>query len=150
MTMRFDLCSVFTLLNDLACCSPGAVTSPTILPPSTRVSHSIRPLASLPLDVQISQSMPASQSSAAIFEKEKHLKDSCPPLEDCEAEAAASAVAVAAIGNDEVGNGMGNSSTSISASKGFGGADISRITTGNKTFLLFIWLFFLDSAIINV
>lgn len=107
----------------------GAVTSPTILPPSTRVSHSIRPLASLPLDVQISQSMPASQSSAAIFEKEKHLKDSCPPLEDCEAEAAASAVAVAAIGNDEVGNGMGNSSTSISASKGFGGADISRITT---------------------
>uniref|UniRef100_A0A803KXW5 Uncharacterized protein n=1 Tax=Chenopodium quinoa TaxID=63459 RepID=A0A803KXW5_CHEQI len=30
----------------------GAVTSPTILPPSTRVSHNVRPPASLPMNVQ--------------------------------------------------------------------------------------------------
>lgn len=112
----------------------GAVTSPTILPPSTRVSHNIRPPASLPLDVQISQSMPASENNCAIlFDKEKHPNVSCSPLEDCEAEAeaAASAVAVAAIGNDEaVGNGIDSCATAISGPKSFGGVDINRITTG--------------------
>ncbi|XP_021752271.1 uncharacterized protein LOC110717802 isoform X3 [Chenopodium quinoa] len=111
----------------------GAVTSPTILPPSTRVSHNIRSPASLPMNVQRPQSMPASQNHCdVLFEKEKHPNELCSPLEDCEAEAeaAASAVAVAAIGNDEVvGNGIGSCSTTMSDPKSFGGADINRITT---------------------
>ncbi|KAK9713523.1 hypothetical protein RND81_06G032600 [Saponaria officinalis] len=56
----------------------GAVTSSTIIPPSTHViSQSVRPSALSSLDIRTSQ-------------------------KDCDAEAAASAIAVAAIGNDEV------------------------------------------------
>lgn len=118
--------------------SPGAVTSPSILPPSTRfVSHNIKPHASLPLGVCMSQSMPTSQNkSEIVFGKEKHTTESCPSLEDCEAEAeaAASAVAVAAIANDEaVGNIAGICTTALSDPKGFGGADLNRIMKGIKT-----------------
>ncbi|KNA03989.1 hypothetical protein SOVF_203920 isoform B [Spinacia oleracea] len=114
----------------------GAITftSPTIFPPSTHVSHIIRPPASLPLDVQSPQTMSASQNNCdVLFEKEKHPNESCSPSEDCEAEAAASAVAVAvaAISNDEVvGNGIGSCSTAISVPQSFGGANINRIVTG--------------------
>lgn len=73
--------------------------------------------------------MPTSQNNCDIlFGKEKHPNESCPPLEDCqaEAEAAASAVAVAAIGNDEVvGGGIGSCSTANDAA-------INGIKTGIK------------------
>lgn len=138
--------SINYLLNGSSCCSVGAITftSPTIFPPSTHVSHIIRPPASLPLDVQSPQTMSASQNNCdVLFEKEKHPNESCSPSEDCEAEAAASAVAVAvaAISNDEVvGNGIGSCSTAISVPQSFGGANINRIVTGIRTYLLFTWL----------
>ncbi|XP_057959881.1 uncharacterized protein LOC131152172 isoform X3 [Malania oleifera] len=92
------------------------VTSPTILPPSSRaVSHGIGP-----------PSLSAAENDCTL------LDESCVHLEDCEAEAeaAASAVAVAAISSDEiVGNGLGTCSVSVSDSKSFGGADIDVITT---------------------
>ncbi|PIN10099.1 Actin filament-coating protein tropomyosin [Handroanthus impetiginosus] len=108
----------------------GAVTSPTILHPSSRVlSHGIGAPGSN-RDVQISRGFPVSEKDSSLFfEKEKHLNDSCVPLQDCEAEAeaAASAVAVAAISSDEiVGNGLG----SVNDTKTFSGADIDGITTG--------------------
>ncbi|KAK6924066.1 hypothetical protein RJ641_010266 [Dillenia turbinata] len=94
----------------------GAVTSPTILPPS---SHAV------------SHSLSATEDDCSLFfENGKHPNESCVPLEDCEAEAeaAASAVAVAAIGSDEIiGNELG---TSASDDKSFEGADIEGITTG--------------------
>ncbi|KAI3452027.1 hypothetical protein Pfo_008692 [Paulownia fortunei] len=108
----------------------GAVTSPTVLPPSSRVvSHGIGAPGSNRTDVQMSLNFPVSEKDDSLFfEKEKHLTDSCVPLQDCEAEAeaAASAVAVAAISSDEiVGNGLG----SVNDTKSYG-AGIDCITTG--------------------
>ncbi|KAK6128980.1 hypothetical protein DH2020_037287 [Rehmannia glutinosa] len=105
----------------------GAVTSPTVLPPSSRVvSHGIGAPGSNRPDMQMSRSFPVSEKEDSIFfSKEKHLTD---PVQDCEAEAeaAASAVAVAAISSDEiVGNGLG----SVNDTKSFG-ADINASTTG--------------------
>lgn len=113
----------------------GAVTSPTILPPSTRVvSQVMRAPASSQLDIKISRSMlPAENDCALLFEKEKHSNESCQPLEDCEAEAeaAASAVAVAAISNDEtVAPAIGGCSASISVSKGLRGVTVDVMAAG--------------------
>ncbi|KAL0350659.1 UNVERIFIED_CONTAM: hypothetical protein Sradi_4215100 [Sesamum radiatum] len=113
--------------NNFLCC---AVTSPTVLPPSSRVvSNTIGAPGSNRPDVQISRSFPVPEKDNSLFfEKEKHLSDSCVPLQDCEAEAeaAASAVAVAAISSDEIaGNGL-----AVNDTKSFVGADIDSITTG--------------------
>ncbi|KAL3646278.1 hypothetical protein CASFOL_011458 [Castilleja foliolosa] len=104
----------------------GAVTSPTVLPQSTRVvSHVIGAPGSNRPDAQMSRKFPLPQKDDSLyFSKEKHLAD---PLHDCEAEAAASAVAVAAISNDEiVGNGLG----SVNDTKSFSAAGTNGITKG--------------------
>ncbi|CAH9145523.1 unnamed protein product [Cuscuta epithymum] len=101
----------------------GAVTSPTILPVSTRVvSHGIgAPGSKRPSDVQISHNLSATKNDCSLFDK---LPNDCSvSLQDseAEAEAAASAVAVAAITNDEGGeNGLG-SVTASEAKKIFEG-----------------------------
>ncbi|CAN1814643.1 hypothetical protein LINPERHAP1_LOCUS27188 [Linum perenne] len=90
----------------------GAVTSPTILPPTSRaVSHGIGPLGSSRSDVQLSHNLSAAEA---------------------EAEAAASAVAVAAITtNDEiVGTGLGAGPVSVTDPKVYGEADQDRATAG--------------------
>ncbi|GMH14779.1 hypothetical protein Nepgr_016620 [Nepenthes gracilis] len=102
----------------------GAVTSPTILPPSScAVSIGIGPPGPSCSVLQVPQNMSISENDhVLLFEKAKHSSVSCVHLEDCEA--AASAVVVAAIGNDEVVvNGLDSSSVSISDSKSFGHAD---------------------------
>ncbi|KVI09057.1 uncharacterized protein LOC112510798 isoform X2 [Cynara cardunculus var. scolymus] len=101
----------------------GAVTSPTVLPPSSRVvSHGIGAPGSFRPDM--AQSISKAESDRNLFfKKDEHASESCVLTEDCEAEveAAASAVAVAAIDTDEiVGNGMGP--VSVSGTKTFGGA----------------------------
>ncbi|KAM1091236.1 hypothetical protein ACFX2J_018544 [Malus domestica] len=103
----------------------GAVTSPTILPPSSRsISHGIGPPGPSRSDMQLSHNLSADENDCGLlFEKEKHTAESCVHLEDCEseAEAAASAVAVAAISSDEIGgNSLGACSGSV--------ADIDGIT----------------------
>ncbi|XVF59429.1 hypothetical protein PTKIN_Ptkin07bG0275100 [Pterospermum kingtungense] len=110
----------------------GAVTSPTVLPPSSRaVSHGIGPPGPPRSEIQIPRNLPASENDSLFFEKEKHTNESCVHLEDCEAEAAASAVAVAAITSDEiVRNGTSHCTVSAADNKGFGGADIDAITAG--------------------
>lgn len=118
----------------------GAVTSPTILPPSNRaVSLGIGPPGPCRSDIQLSHNLPRAENDCSLFfEKEKCASDPCDRLEDCEAEAeaAASAVAVAAISSDEiVGNGLGNRSVSLTDTKGFG-AEIDGITAGCFCFLL--------------
>ncbi|KAL5754914.1 hypothetical protein ACOSP7_023134 [Xanthoceras sorbifolium] len=113
----------------------GAVTSPTVLPPSTRaVSHGIGPPGPCRPDIQIPHNISAAENDCTLFfDKEKHSNESCVNLEDCEAEAeaAASAIAVAAISSDEVvGSGLGTCTVSVSETKSFGGADIDGITAG--------------------
>ncbi|CAK8562401.1 unnamed protein product [Lathyrus sativus] len=112
----------------------GAVTSPTVLPPSSRgVSHGIGPPRSSRSDMQISHNLAESDSNCSLFfEKGKRGNESHGHLEDCdaeaEAEAAASAVAVAAIGSDEtVGNRLGSCSVSVSDAKSFVAEDIDRV-----------------------
>ncbi|KAI3799034.1 hypothetical protein L1987_34322 [Smallanthus sonchifolius] len=93
----------------------GAVTSPTILPPSGRVvSHSIGAPGSFRSDM--TQNVSKAENDCNIFFKKDEQS-----TKDCEAEveAAASAVAVAAIDTDEiVGNGLGR--VSVSGTKSFG------------------------------
>ncbi|XP_059623865.1 uncharacterized protein LOC132266874 isoform X2 [Cornus florida] len=111
----------------------GAVTSPTVLLPSSRVSHGIGPPGSGRSDIQISRDLSAAENDCTLFfEKDKHSNESCVHIGDreaeAEAEAAASAVAAAAISCDEsVGN---ESSVSVSDTKSCGGADIVGITSG--------------------
>ncbi|KAJ4829605.1 hypothetical protein Tsubulata_014270 [Turnera subulata] len=105
----------------------GAVTSPTVLPPSSRaVPHGIGPPGSGRSEIPISHSLSSAEKDCSLFfEKEKHTNESSAHLEDCEAEAeaAASAVAVAAISSDEiVGNGLGSGSVSTAEPKSFGDA----------------------------
>ncbi|KAL5714172.1 hypothetical protein ACHQM5_016169 [Ranunculus cassubicifolius] len=95
----------------------GAVTSPTILPPSSRVTSN--GLSGLENDCSL------------FYDKEKHLNESCVDLGDseaeAEAEAAASAVAVAAISSDEiVGRGC---SVSVSETKSFEGGEKEGLTS---------------------
>ncbi|KAL5992799.1 hypothetical protein ACLOJK_013718 [Asimina triloba] len=116
----------------------GAVTSPTILPPSSRVvSSGIGAPGSCRLDVATDHNLSTSEGDCALFfDKEKHPDGSCIHLEDpeAEAEAAASAVAVAAISNDElVGNGIGTCSGTVSDTKSFGGPDVSGLPPGGST-----------------
>lgn len=123
----------YLFLIELVCLYLGAVTSPTILPPSSRAtSQGIGPPGPCRSDVQISHNLSGAENECGLlFEKDKLPAKSC--LEDCEseAEAAASAVAVAAISNDEiVGNGLDACSVSISEAKSFGGTDIDGITAG--------------------
>ncbi|RDX92024.1 hypothetical protein CR513_25899, partial [Mucuna pruriens] len=115
----------------------GAVTSPTVLPSSSRVvSHGIGPPRSSRSDMQISHNLTGSGNDCSLFfDKEKHGNESHGHLEDCdaeaEAEAAASAVAVAAISSDEiVGNGLGTCSVPASDGKSFVAADIDRVVAG--------------------
>ncbi|OVA15811.1 hypothetical protein BVC80_1825g52 [Macleaya cordata] len=112
----------------------GAVTSPTILPSSSRVvSSGIGPPGSCRPDVTVDHTLSAVESGCTFFEKEQHPDESCVHLDDpeAEAEAAASAVAVAAISSDEiVGSGLGACSVSTSDTKGFGGADIEGLASG--------------------
>ncbi|XP_051141282.1 uncharacterized protein LOC127258477 [Andrographis paniculata] len=98
----------------------GAVTSPTVLPGSRIVSNVIGSPAPAQSDVQMLHNF--EKDSTLFFEKEKHLSDSCVPIQDseAEAEAAASAVAVAAISSDEI---VGNRLGSVNDTKSFGGAD---------------------------
>lgn len=118
----------------------GAVTSPTILPPSSHaISHGIGAPGSCRSDIQISHDLSSAENDCGLFfKKEKHTDESCIHLEDCEAEAeaAASAIAVAAISNDEiVGNGLGACSVSVTDSKGFGVPDLDGTAGGGKHFL---------------
>lgn len=115
----------------------GAVTSPTVLPPSSRAqSHGIGPGSSVS-NMQISHNPAGSDHGCSLFyDKEKHNNGSNDNLEDCEAEAeaeaeaAASAVAVAAIGSDEIAvNGLG-SSISVSEARTYGAVDIDGIAAG--------------------
>ncbi|XWS29853.1 hypothetical protein CRYUN_Cryun24cG0065600 [Craigia yunnanensis] len=113
----------------------GAVTSPTVLPPSSRtVSHGIGPPGPSQPEIQIPHNLSTTENDCTLFfEKEKHSNEACVHLEDCEAEAeaAASAVAVAAITSDEiVGNVMSTCTVSVSDNEGFGGAEYV-ITTGD-------------------
>ncbi|KAI3799035.1 hypothetical protein L1987_34323 [Smallanthus sonchifolius] len=96
----------------------GAVTSPTILPPSSRVvSHAIGAPGSFRSDMtQNTRNVSKAENDCNIFFKKDEQS-----TKDCEAEveAAASAVAVAAIDTDEiVGNGLGR--VSVSGTKSFG------------------------------
>lgn len=120
----------FSFLDDFIPLYSGAVTSPTILPPSSRaVSHGIGPPGPSRSDMQLSHNLSASENL--------HTTESCVHLEDCEAEAeaAASAVAVAAISSDEiVGNGLGACSVSVPDTKSFGGADIDGVAEGVNNF----------------
>uniref|UniRef100_A0A2P2M5N5 Uncharacterized protein n=1 Tax=Rhizophora mucronata TaxID=61149 RepID=A0A2P2M5N5_RHIMU len=115
----------------------GAVTSPTVLPPSSRVvSHGIGPPGPSRSDVQISHTLSAADSRCSLFfEKNKHSKESSAHLEDCEAEAeaAASAVAVAAISSDEIaGNGLGTGPVSAPDSQSFGGAGVNGVPSDQQ------------------
>lgn len=120
----------------------GAVTSPTVLPPCSRVlSHGIGPPCSSRSDMQMSHNLTGSDNDCSLFfDKVKHGNESHGHLEDCEAEAeaAASAVAVAAISSDEiVGNGLGTCSVSVSECKNFVAADIDRVAAGTSVSSLF-------------
>ncbi|KAK7347002.1 hypothetical protein VNO80_21526 [Phaseolus coccineus] len=115
----------------------GAVTSPTVLPSSSRVvSHGIGPPRSSRSDMQMTHTLAGSDNDCSLFfDKEKHGNKSHGHLEDCdaeaEAEAAASAVAVAAISSDEiVGSGLGNCSVPATDGKSFVAADIDRVVAG--------------------
>uniref|UniRef100_A0A7N0T9R3 Uncharacterized protein n=1 Tax=Kalanchoe fedtschenkoi TaxID=63787 RepID=A0A7N0T9R3_KALFE len=99
----------------------GAVTSPTIIPPSSRaVSQGIGSLGSGRSD-QVSHELDASKNVGPLFnENEKLPKEPSSHMElsESDAEAAASAVAVAAITADDV---LGTvASHSFSGSEGFG------------------------------
>ncbi|XP_068635967.1 uncharacterized protein [Aristolochia californica] len=117
----------------------GAVTSPTILPPSTcSIANGIGPPGPCRSEVPIDHELSASEAGCSIFyDKEKHSSESCAQLEDpeaeaeAEAEAAASAVAVAAISNDEVvGTGL---SVSVADSKSFGSLDVGGLSSGGAS-----------------
>ncbi|KAK4746166.1 hypothetical protein SAY87_012478 [Trapa incisa] len=111
----------------------GAVTSPTVLPPSTHLdSHGIESAGSCQLDIQMANTITAGESNCSIFLKEMsdesraHFED-----REAEAEAAASAVAVAAISNDEIlANGLGTCSLSVSDAKSYVAADECGIAAG--------------------
>ncbi|MCL7022150.1 hypothetical protein MKW94_028197 [Papaver nudicaule] len=114
----------------------GAVTSPTILPSSSRaVSTDLGPAGSSRPDLSVDHTISAVESGHSFFEKERCPDESCVHLDDpeaeAEAEAAASAVAVAAISSDEtVGSGIGACPVSSSDTKGFGDADIGSLSSG--------------------
>lgn len=112
----------------------GAVTSPTILPSSSRaVPHGIGPPGPSRSEIQLSKNLSAAENDCnLLFEKEKHPTESSGQLEDseAEAEAAASAVAVAAISSDEIVGNLGSCSVSGADTKSFVGAGIDGITAG--------------------
>ncbi|XP_042064837.1 uncharacterized protein LOC121808419 isoform X2 [Salvia splendens] len=112
----------------------GAVTSSTIIPPSSRVvSHEIGAPGSNRPDVQVSHNFGvAERENILFFEKEKPPSDSCIPLRDCEAEAeaeaeAAASAAAAAINSDEI---VGNGLSSVNDTETFGRSSVDGITTG--------------------
>ncbi|XP_044510583.1 uncharacterized protein LOC123229065 isoform X2 [Mangifera indica] len=113
----------------------GAVTSPTVLRPSTRtISHGIGPPGPCRSEIQISHNISAANNDCSLFfDKEKCSNETCVNLEDSEAEAAASAIAVAAISSDEiVGNELGTCSASVSKTTNFGGTEIDGIIAGDQ------------------
>ncbi|XP_075519903.1 LOW QUALITY PROTEIN: uncharacterized protein LOC142553496 [Primulina tabacum] len=113
----------------------GAVTSPSVLPPSSRaVSLGIGAPGSNRHDVQISRNFSVAENGGSLFfEKENHSTDGCVPLQDCKAEAeAATATSAAAICVDDfVSNGLGPlTAANVPDTKTFTRADIDVITTG--------------------
>ncbi|XP_038699848.1 uncharacterized protein LOC119997101 isoform X2 [Tripterygium wilfordii] len=111
------------------------VTSPTILPPSSRaVSHGIGPPGLCRSDIQISRNLSTTENDCShFFEKDKHSNESCVRLEDseAEAEAAASAIAVAAISSDDsVRNGLGTCPIIVSDTKSFVHAETDGTAAG--------------------
>ncbi|XP_026425511.1 uncharacterized protein LOC113321808 isoform X2 [Papaver somniferum] len=110
----------------------GAVTSPTILPSSSRaISSDLGPPDSSRPDSSVDHTLSAVESDCSFFEKEQCPDKSCARLDDpeaeAEAEAAASAVAVAAIGSDEI---VGVSPVSTSDTQGFEDDDIGSLASG--------------------
>ncbi|KAF9599946.1 hypothetical protein IFM89_001981 [Coptis chinensis] len=102
----------------------GAVTSPTILPPSSLVSNGMGPKGSCRSDLPVEHNLSAIENECSLFfGKDKHVNESCVDLEDseAEAEAAASAVAVAAISSDEIV--CSGCSVSVADTKSFGVAE---------------------------
>ncbi|KAI3864185.1 hypothetical protein MKX03_015625 [Papaver bracteatum] len=114
----------------------GAVTSPTILPSSSRaISSDLGPPDSSRPDASVDHTLSAVESDCSFFEKEQCPDKSCARLVDpeaeAEAEAAASAVAVAAISSDES---VGASPVSTSDTQGFGdGGLASGGGSGNQS-----------------
>ncbi|XP_026389614.1 uncharacterized protein LOC113284385 [Papaver somniferum] len=109
----------------------GAVTSPAILPSSSRaVSSDLGPPGSSRPDASVDHTLSAVESGHSFFDKERCPDESCVHLDDpeAEAEAAASAVAVAAISSDEI-VGTGACPVSSSGTKGFGDADIGSLAS---------------------
>ncbi|XP_073056386.1 uncharacterized protein [Primulina eburnea] len=109
----------------------GAVTSPSVLPPSSRaVSHGIGAPGSNRNDVPISRNFSVAENGSSLFfGKENQSADGCVPLQDCEAEAEASAAAICV--DDLVRNGLGTlSAVNVPDTKTFTGPDIDVITTG--------------------
>ncbi|CAI0430024.1 unnamed protein product [Linum tenue] len=114
----------------------GAVTSPTILPPSSRA---ILPPVPSRSDIQLSHNLSAGEIDRSLFfEKEKlssskagaHLDEG---KAEAEAEAAASAVAVAAISNDEIdGSRLGSGPVSATDSKVYGGVPSDQPSTSHS------------------
>ncbi|XP_026440828.1 uncharacterized protein LOC113339821 isoform X3 [Papaver somniferum] len=110
----------------------GAVTSPTILPSSSRaISSDLGPPDSSRPDSSVDRTLSAVESDRSFFEKEQCSDKSCARLDDpeaeAEAEAAASAVAVAAIGSDEI---VGASPVSTFETQGFEDDDIGSLASG--------------------
>lgn len=142
------------LINVYVCLHPGAVTSPTILPHSSRaVSHGIGPPGPCRSEVQLSHSLGGAETDCDIlFEKEKHTTKTGVHLEDseAEAEAAASAVAVAAISSDDiVGNGLGTCPVSVSDTKSFDGITTGRDFSAFKPWSFPVFRIFLIRVHIN-
>jgi len=97
----------------------GAVTSPTILPSSSRVSNGIGAPGSFRSDMSqnTQKELKAETDSNIFFKKDEQSTEDCVT----EVEAAVSAVDVAAIDTNEImKNGLG--SVSVSGPKSFGGA----------------------------
>lgn len=108
----------------------GAVTSPTVLPPSTScvTSLGIGAPGSFLSNIKMSHNISRDRSdSPVLLEKDKCVRESCG--RNCEDEAKAAASAVAAISSDKTAvNGL--CSVSISDATNFGTADVRGIVEG--------------------
>ncbi|KAH9320870.1 hypothetical protein KI387_015509, partial [Taxus chinensis] len=117
----------------------GAVTSPTLLPPSScsimqPVSIGLGPSVACRSDGPMESVFSAPEGNSTIFFNK--ADDRCRQMVDpeAEAEAAASAVAVAAISSDDsVGNGLGSVSISVAESKAFGNSNVGAASVGVST-----------------
>lgn len=135
MTQEATFSSSLSPLNSLLAGQTiqfGAVTSPAILPPVSRVvPNGIGLPASGRPDIGMTPKLP--NDCTVLFDKEKRPGESCANAKDpeAEAEAAASAVAVAAISNsDEIaGNRLSACSVSVSDTRNFNTSDAITLTS---------------------